>query len=168
MSPATQILRSESGRGVAALRPLDIGRQNGNVRLDIVSLMALVLAACTGGEVVTTVAASPAGSEAAECAHVVDVVVSAQQGGSFTFEVTVSSTESGWDKYADAWEVRGADGAVLGVRELVHPHESEQPFTRSLSGVDVPASVGHVTIAARDSVLGFCGETMTVVIPGRA
>ncbi len=166
MSPTTRILRSEAGTGMAALRPPDIWRQNGGVRLQIAFLTALVLAACAGGEV-STIAASASGSEAAGCADVVDVVVRAQQTGLFTFDVTVSSTENGWDKYADAWEVRGDDGVVLGVRELLHPHEFEQPFTRSLSGVDIPEAVGRVTITARDSMLGFCGDTMTVAIPGR-
>ena len=101
----------------------------------------------------------------AGCANIVNVVVRAQ-GGSYAFDVTVSSTETGWDKYADAWEIRLSDGTVLGVRELAHPHETEQPFTRSLSGVEIPQGVTRVTLAARDSVLGYCGDTMTVDIPG--
>ena len=33
------------------------------------------------------------------------------------------------------------DGKVLGYRKLHHPHENEQPFTRSLSGVEIPDEV---------------------------
>ena len=80
--------------------------------------------------------------------------------GTWRFDVTVASADTGWDKYADAWEVRLPDGTVVGTRELLHPHVDEQPFTRSLSGVAVPADVDRVVVAARDSVSGFCGETI--------
>ena len=83
--------------------------------------------------------------------------------GTWTFSVTVSSPyETGWDKYADAWEVRGNDGAVYGTRLLLHPHVDEQPFTRSLSGVVIPQDVTEVVIAARDSVAGYCGDEFTL------
>ena len=78
--------------------------------------------------------------------------------------MTVRSDDTGWDKYADAWEVRTADGIVLGTRVLAHPHESEQPFTRSLDGVVIPNGLTEVVIAARDSVAGFCGDTLTVLL----
>jgi hypothetical protein len=54
--------------------------------------------------------------------------------GAWRVEVTVQHADSGWDHYADAWEVVAPDGAVLGTRTLLHPHVDEQPFTRSLSG----------------------------------
>lgn len=85
--------------------------------------------------------------------------------GSHTFAVTISSADTGWDKYADAFEVVAPDGSVLGTRVLAHPHVEEQPFTRSLTGVEVPEGVDRVTIRARDSVVGFCGVEMTVDLP---
>ena len=84
--------------------------------------------------------------------------------GTWSFSVAVASADTGWDKYADAWEVRAPDGTVLGTRELLHPHVDEQPFTRSLSGVAVPAGVSEVVIAARDSVEGFCGATFELTL----
>ncbi|MFT5064884.1 MAG: hypothetical protein ACJAXK_000243 [Yoonia sp.] len=48
------------------------------------------------------------------------------------FDVTLSHPDTGWDHYADGWRVEDADGAVLGLRVLGHPHVNEQPFTRSL------------------------------------
>ncbi|CAN5737826.1 hypothetical protein BH23ACT8_BH23ACT8_23550 [soil metagenome] len=33
------------------------------------------------------------------------------------------------------------DGEVLGVRELLHDHAGEQPFTRSLGDLVIPSSV---------------------------
>ena len=52
-----------------------------------------------------------------------------------------------------------ADGQRLGFRELVHPHVTEQPFTRTLSGVEIPAASDHVVIRARDNVDGWGSET---------
>jgi hypothetical protein len=99
------------------------------------------------------------------CADVADVVITADAPGTYRLEVTVRSPDTGWEKYADAWEVRAPDGSVLGTRVLAHPHVDEQPFTRSLSGVAVPEGMAEVEVAARDLVEGFCGETMTVPVP---
>jgi hypothetical protein len=132
----------------------------------VVLLAVFVAGACSSdGETVTT-DSTPANDDAG-CARVVAVNVR-ESGGTFTFDVTVESTDTGWDKYADAWEVRSPAGDVLGMRELLHPHENEQPFTRSLSGVEIPDDLREVTVAARDSVLGFCGETVTLALPGRS
>jgi len=98
-------------------------------------------------------------------ADVVDVEVTKQGEGTFRFDVTLRHADEGWDHYADRWEVLGPDGAALGVRELAHPHVNEQPFTRSLSGVAIPADVGEVRVRARDSVHGYGGAEMTVAVP---
>jgi hypothetical protein len=74
----------------------------------------------------------------------------------------VRHVDEGWDHYADRWEVLSPDGEVLGVRELLHPHVDEQPFTRSLTGVAIPEGVDEVEVRARDSVHGFGGATMRV------
>ena len=57
------------------------------------------------------------------------------------------------------------DGTVLGTCTLLHPHDAEQPFTRSLSGVAIPDHVVEVTIRARDSVHGYGGPELTVGVP---
>jgi predicted nucleotidyltransferase len=95
-------------------------------------------------------------------ADVVEVV--ARQAGDRTwrFDVTVSHADEGWDHYADLWEVVAPDGTVLGQRVLAHPHVDEQPFTRSLSGVEIPAGTGSVEVRARDSVHGFGGRSVLV------
>jgi len=98
------------------------------------------------------------------CANVVDVVVE-RSGDRFVVTATVQSADTGWDRYADAWEVRTMDGDVLGTRVLAHPHVDEQPFTRSLTDVEIPGTVTTVEVAARDSVVGFCGTTATVAVP---
>jgi hypothetical protein len=65
----------------------------------------------------------------------------------------------------DAFEVVAPDGMVLSTRTLLHPHVDEQPFTRSLSGVEIPAGIGEVTVRAHDSVDGYGGAEMTVALP---
>jgi len=95
-------------------------------------------------------------------ADVVDVKVTRSGAGVYRFDVSVSHADRGWDHYADAWEVLAPDGRVLGKRELLHPHEDEQPFTRSLSGIRVPPGITAVTIRAHDSVHGYGGAELRV------
>ena len=85
-----------------------------------------------------------------------------------TFNVTVKHTDTGWDHYANGWEIVATDGTVLGTRVLYHPHEQEQPFTRSLSGVSIPDSIKQVSIRAKDSVHNFGGMEKTVDLPPRS
>lgn len=85
--------------------------------------------------------------------------------GTWRFEVTVRHADTGWDHYADKWDVVAPDGRVLGTRVLLHPHETEQPFTRSLGGVAVPADVTAVTLRAHDSVHAYGGAEVTVELP---
>ena len=86
-------------------------------------------------------------------------------GDSYRFDVTVSHADTGWEHYADAWEVRLSDGTVLGTRILAHPHVNEQPFTRSLSGVVIPAGVEEVLIFSRDSVHGWSETGYVFAVP---
>lgn len=81
------------------------------------------------------------------------------------FAVTVRHADEGWSHYADAWEVLAPDGRVLATRKLEHPHVDEQPFTRELRGVRIPADVATVRVRAHDSVHGYGGREATVAIP---
>jgi hypothetical protein len=83
-------------------------------------------------------------------------------GGKWRFDVTLRHDDTGWDHYADRWDVLAPDGTVLGSRVLLHPHETEQPFTRSLTGVAVPAALDHVLIRAHDTVHGDARATLKV------
>jgi hypothetical protein len=98
------------------------------------------------------------------CADVVDATVE-RSGSRFIVIATVRSADTGWDRYADAWEVRTTDGEVVGTRILAHPHVDEQPFTRSLVDVQIPETSTNVEIAAHDSVVGFCGVTVIAAVP---
>lgn len=87
----------------------------------------------------------------------------------WTFYVTVEHPDTGWDDYADGWDVVLPDGTIADpdpsndfTRLLLHPHENEQPFTRSQRGIVIPADVTQVTVRAHDLVDGYGGATVTV------
>lgn len=86
-------------------------------------------------------------------------------GNTWRFDVTLRHADSGWDHYADGWEVLAPDGTSLGMRVLAHPHVNEQPFTRSLGGVVIPEGVTEVTIRARDNVDGWTEESFRFDLP---
>lgn len=98
-------------------------------------------------------------------ADVLEVRVMREAAGTWRFDTTVAHGDTGWDHYADAWEVVTPDGKVLATRTLAHPHEAEQPFTRSLGGVVIPETVSRVRVRARDSVHGTGGREVTVDLP---
>ena len=104
-------------------------------------------------------AASP--SDGASYPDVVDVTVRSD-GTGYTFDATISSPYDSPERYADAFRVRTPDGTVLGVRELTHPHQDEQPFTRSLSDVEVPDDVDRLIVEGRDLVNGWGGATVAI------
>jgi hypothetical protein len=85
-----------------------------------------------------------------------------QHSTSWTVSVTLQHADTGWDHYADGWRVVTADGKVLGHRTLYHPHVNEQPFTRNLSGITIPAGVNRVFVEAHDKVHGWNTERLEV------
>ncbi len=111
--------------------------------------------------VISVVMGSIVSARAGE-ADVVGVVVTPDWSDTWRFEVTIAHADTGWDHYADKWEVVGPDGKVLGTRVIVHPNEAEQPLTRSLGGVFIPSDVTEVTLRAHDNVHKYGGKEMTV------
>jgi hypothetical protein len=100
----------------------------------------------------------------ADEADVLSVEAAQESAGTWIFAVTVSHPDEGWDHYADGWEVVAPDGRVLGTRVLFHPHVEEQPFTRSLGGVTVPAGLSEVVVRAHCSVDGDGGHSVRVAL----
>ena len=86
---------------------------------------------------------------------------------SCTFSVTLEHADQGWNHYANQWDVMTLDGKLLKSRVLHHPHDDEQPFTRSLSGVTIPDETRQVKIRARDSKHGYSSKEFIVDIPAR-
>ena len=101
----------------------------------------------------------------ADKADVVDVKVRCPS--SCTFNVTVQHADTGWEHYADQWDVLAPDGKLLATRVLYHPHVNEQPFTRSLGNVKIPKAIDHVIVRAKDSKHGWGGIEQKVELPTR-
>ena len=85
-----------------------------------------------------------------------------EAGDRWRFDVTLRHDDSGWAHYADRWEVVTLEGEVLGTRVLLHPHVNEQPFTRSLGGVAIPAGTSRVRIRGHDSQHEWGGPELEV------
>ncbi len=97
-------------------------------------------------------------------ADVIDLTITKTSNGQFTISATLNHGDTGWDHYADRWDVVAPDGTVLGSRILHHPHENEMPFTRSLT-LAIPANIAEVTIRANDSVHELGGKAMQLQVP---
>ena len=97
-------------------------------------------------------------------ADVVGGAITALGDGRFRVDATVRHDDTGWDHYANRWDVLAPDGTILGSRVLAHPHENEQPFTRSLT-LEIPADVTEITLQANDSVHELGGEAFTLSVP---
>ncbi|MGP1395869.1 MAG: hypothetical protein ACTS3R_10210 [Inquilinaceae bacterium] len=95
-------------------------------------------------------------------ADVVDVTATRAADGTWRFDVTVAHDDEGWEHYADRWDIVAPDGTVLATRTLLHPHVTEQPFTRSLSGVTIDPDISEVTVRAHDSVHMLGGDEKRV------
>lgn len=96
---------------------------------------------------------------------VVDVEATAEDDGTYSFAVTISSPYDTPERYTDGWRVMDADGTVYGEHTLMHDHADEQPFTRTQDGVEIPEDVSEVIVEGRDLEHGFGGETQTVTLP---
>ncbi|WP_420549920.1 hypothetical protein [Curvivirga sp.] len=91
-----------------------------------------------------------------------NVVLKPTGENSYRFSVTVSHNDTGWDHYADEWQVIDAEGNILGTRILAHPHVNEQPFTRSSGSIAIPTHLEKVYIRAKDNVHGWAKEQFEV------
>ncbi len=127
-----------------------------------IRILALAMAAVA---VVTT--ANPAWSHDQRYPDVLAVKVRPGGAGSFDFDVTISSPYDKPQRYADAFRAAGKDGRVFGERVLLHDHADEQPFTRDLYGVTIPAEIRMIVIQARDQKFGYGGRVVEVALPGR-
>jgi len=85
-----------------------------------------------------------------------------KSGGDWYVSVTLRHHDTGWDHYADEWRIVDAHGKEIAKRVLLHPHENEQPFTRSLGGVQIPQGDRIVYIEAHDKVHGWSPQRLKV------
>ena len=106
-------------------------------------------------------------SDSLDYAQVTKAVASQSADGTWCFNTTVRHNDEGWEHYADGWEVTDLEGKQLGFRLLLHPHETEQPFTRSLCGVKIPVDVTKVVVRARCKVHGYGGKAVLIELESK-
>jgi hypothetical protein len=87
--------------------------------------------------------------------------------GGWRLSATLSSPYDTPERYADAFRALTPDGEELDVRVLLHDHADEQPFTRSLDGLEIPEDVDEIVVQGRDLEHGWGGDTVSVAVPGR-
>jgi hypothetical protein len=140
-------------------------------RLSLIALVLLVLTACQddGSSTSRPAPTATAGDDGEGNADVLRVRALQGDDGTWTFHVTVEHPDTGWEDYADGWDVVIADGTVVKpdpdapfTRLLLHPHVNEQPFTRSQGGIEIPSDVTQVRVRAHDLVDGYGGREVVV------
>ena len=136
----------------------------------LAAAIAITLGACGGGstdaEAETTGRASEApAAEQPRFPEIVAVEAIKAAPDVFDFAVTISSPYDSPERYADGWQVTTEDGEVLGEWTLLHDHATEQPFTRTQTGVMVPSGVRTVVIEPHDLENGYGGEPYRVELP---
>ena len=139
------------------------------VQLFILLLTGIIFQACSSQSnsfKITEDLILPMNSANADVTYVKSVQ---SDNGSWTFYVTVSHPDTGWEDYLNGWDVVTEDGTILKpnpdspfTRLLLHPHVDEQPFTRSQSSIEIPAGATIVTVRANDLVDGFGGQEVIV------
>ncbi len=123
-------------------------------------LTTLLLAGCSDPP------ASGAEAGGQQFPDVVEVAVEQAADGTFAFDVTMSSPYDTPERYADGWRILGADDdEVYAEMTLTHDHAAEQPFTRTQTGVEIPAGVTSVVVQGRDLQNGYGGQTQTLDLP---
>jgi len=101
----------------------------------------------------------PATQDYAKVMHV-DAIQSLN--GTWCFNTQVIHNDEGWDHYADTWQVTDANNQLLAKRVLAHPHDKEQPFTRSQCGITIDEQTLTVEVSAKCNVHGFGGDSVTL------
>lgn len=131
----------------------------------MIILFTALTAGCSSAAPAGSAADAPGPSSAQQRFPDIVGAMASRSGEQFSFSVTVSSPYDTPERYADAFRVRAMDGTVYGINELAHDHAGEQPFTRTLSGVTIPAGVAGVVVEGRDLLNGWGGGTRTVELP---
>lgn len=101
-------------------------------------------------------------STALDFAQVTDVLATQKSDGSWCFGTSVRHNDQGWDHYADGWQVTDLDGNEMAFRLLGHPHDNEQPFTRSQCNINIPSEISQVIVRAKCNKHGYGGKPFVV------
>ncbi len=96
-------------------------------------------------------------------AQVQFVRASQDSDGLWTFSVTIRHRDEGWKHYANLWVVTDPEtGETLGQRVLAHPHDLEQPFTRSVSKILLPPDQRYLEVKAKCTLHGWEGQRVVI------
>ena len=93
--------------------------------------------------------------------EIVNVVLT-KNTGTWRADVTLNHADTGWEHYADAWRLVDEKGNEISKRTLYHPHVNEQPFTRSLSNIQIPENNKIIFIEAHDLNRGWSPNKVKV------
>lgn len=85
-----------------------------------------------------------------------------EHNGRWRAEVTLQHADVGWEHYADAWRLISEDNKLIATRVLYHPHVNEQPFTRSLDDITLPAGKQVIYIEAHDKMHGWSKQRVKI------
>jgi hypothetical protein len=100
----------------------------------------------------------------AEKADVLYIEIKNEGNTRYSFTVTIQHNDSGWDHYADRWEILTLDEKILAARILRHPHLHEQPVTRSLDFIPIPEITESIIVRAHCSRDGYGGKQVSVTL----
>ena len=92
-------------------------------------------------------------------------VEASRAGMGWRFDVTLAHPDTGWEHFADGWELVDTGGNRIAYRELMHPHVEEQPFTRSLRNVMLPDGMRTIWVRAHCSKSGWSAPAIEVSLP---
>lgn len=93
--------------------------------------------------------------------EIVNVVLT-KDAGMWRADVTLNHADTGWKHYADAWRLVDEKGNEILKRTLYHPHVNEQPFTRSLSRIQIPKNTKTIFVEAHDLNRGWSPNKVKV------
>ena len=136
------------------------------IRLSLALVSVLVLSGCSVLPIVTSGAGDPAEVQVDDrFPEVIGVQLVSSGDRVYDVVVSISSPYDSPERYADGWRVLDPEGNVLGTHTLMHDHASEQPFTRTQPGLEVPEGVTRITVEGRDLANGYGGGTLGIDIP---
>lgn len=95
-------------------------------------------------------------------AQVTHVIATQQDNSSWCFDTSVRHNDQGWKHYANAWSIVDSQGIQLGYRRLGHPHDNEQPFTRSQCNIKIPSNISKVIVKAKCNNHGYGGKAILI------
>jgi hypothetical protein len=96
-------------------------------------------------------------------AQVRNVEMEENADGTWNFSVTVEHADTGWDHYANLWQIiDGETGRVIAERVLAHPHVEAQPFSRSLRNIELSDDLRFLVVRARCNEHGYRGKQVRI------